>query len=138
MILMANGAIFGSNVAMIVGIVLFLRSGIANVSAPIQSSLPLTFVPKNLVSAYNSLILVVNSLIGIVAGIYTRYSLLKVESGYGKAYYISGALYLIASIFLLIIFTKKYNRTNNDSEVIEINAETAISSVDDSIKETLK
>ncbi|MDU4473471.1 MAG: MFS transporter, partial [Clostridium perfringens] len=102
------------------------------------SSLPLTFVPKNLVSAYNSLILVVNSLIGIVAGIYTRYSLLKTESGYGKAYYIAGDLYLIASIFLLIIFTKKYNRTNNDSEVIEINAETAISSVDDSIKETLK
>lgn len=138
MLLMANGAMFGSNVAMIVGIILFLRSGVANVSAPIQSSLPLTFVPKNLVSAYNSLILVVNSLIGIVAGIYTRYSLLKTESGYGKAYYIAGALYLISSILLLIVFTKKYNRANNDSEVIEINAETAISSVDDSIEETLK
>lgn len=131
MLLMANGAMFGTNVAMIVGIILFLRSGIANVSAPIQSSLPLTFVPKNLVSAYNSLI-------GIIAGIYTRYSLLKTEAGYGKAYYIAGTLYLIASILLLIVFTKKYNRSNNDSEAIEADAETAIASVDDSIEEILK
>lgn len=131
MLLMANGAMFGTNVAMIVGIILFLRSGIANVSAPIQSSLPLTFVPKNLVSAYNSLI-------GIIAGIYTRYSLLKTEAGYGKAYYIAGTLYLIASILLLIVFTKKYNRSNNDSEAIKADAETAIASVDDSIEEILK
>ncbi|WP_300349205.1 MFS transporter [Clostridium sp.] len=138
MLLMANGAMFGSNVAMIVGIILFLRSGVANVSAPIQGSLPLTFVSKNLVPAFNSLMLVVNSLIGFGAGFFTRYYLLKTNAGYGRAYYIAGTLYLIASILLLIVFTKKYNRNNQESEIIEANAETAIASVDDSIEETIK
>ena len=116
MVLMANGAMFGSNIAWAIGIILFVRSGVANASAPIEGSLPLTFVPKDLVPAYNSLILVTNSIIGILAGIFARYYLLETPNGYANAYYIAGALYLFSSILLLIVFTKKYNRSNNTAE----------------------
>lgn len=111
MLLMANGAMFTSNVALIIGAILFLRSGFANASNPIQQSLPLTFVPKNLKPTFSSLLLLVNSIVGIFAGIYTKNSLLVNNSGYSKAYYIAGVLYTIAMILLLVLFTKKYNRS---------------------------
>lgn len=110
MLLMANGAMFGANVAWAIGIILFLRSGVANIAGPIKASLPLTFVPKNLVPAYNSLMLIVNSLVGILAGLFARYYLLRTPSGYGTAYYIASTVYLIGSIAMLIVFFKKYNR----------------------------
>ncbi len=59
------------------------------------------------------------------------HSLLNGESRHVKYYHISNFLYLIASILLLIIFTKKYNRAPNYSDVIEADAETVIASVDD-------
>ena len=117
MLIMAKGTIFGGNIAWIIGIVLFLRSGLANTSSPIQQSLPLTFVPKNLAPAYSSVIMVSNSIVGIFAGLYARYSLLQTDAGYGKAYYITSTLYLIASIILLIVFTKKYNRGLSEEEI---------------------
>lgn len=114
MFLMAKGAMFGSNVAWIIGAILFLRSGLANASNPIQQSLPLTFVPKNLKPTFSSVLLLANSIVGIFAGIYTKNSLLVHNSGYSTAYYIAGALYAIAMIMLLIIFFKKYNRSFSD------------------------
>lgn len=122
MLIMANGYIFGGNVAWIIGIVLFLRSGFANTSGPIQQSLPLTFVPKNLVPAYSSFIMVSNSIVGIFAGLYARYSLLQTDAGYGNAYYIASALYFIASVMLLIVFYKKYNRglSEGDKKVSDV------------------
>lgn len=116
MFIMPHGAMFGANVSWAIGIILFFRSGIANASGPIELSLPLTFVPKNLVPTYNSLILVTNAVVGIIAGLFGRYVLFTKPSGYGTAYYIAGAVYLLCSIVLLIIFTKKYNRPSNNSE----------------------
>ncbi|MBZ6006439.1 MFS transporter [Paraclostridium bifermentans] len=117
MLIMANGTIFGGNIAWIIGSVLFLRSGLANASNPIQQSLPLTFVPKNLAPAYSSVILISNSIVGIFAGLFARYSLLKTDTGYGKAYYIASTLYFIASVVLLIVFIKKYNRGLSEEEI---------------------
>lgn len=119
MLIMANGTVLGGNIAWVIGGVLFLRSGLANASNPIQQSLPLTFVPKNLAPAYSSFILISNSIVGIVAGIYARYYLLKTESGYGTAYYIASILYFIAAVLLLIIFIKKYNRGLSEEEIQE-------------------
>ena len=122
MLVMANGAMFGANVAWIIGGVLFLRSGLANTSGPIQGSLPLTFVPKNLVPAYSSFIMVANAAVGIVAGIFAKNVLLKTDAGYGTAYYITSALYFTASIILLVVFTKKYNRGSEpEKEEVEAN-----------------
>ena len=121
MLLMAKGTIFGGNVAWVIGIILFLRSGLANTSGPIQQSLPLTFVPKNLAPAYSSLIMVSNSIVGIFAGLYARYSLLQTDAGYGKAYYITSTLYFISSVLLLLVFFKKYNRGLSEDSKKEVN-----------------
>ncbi|MEG2985891.1 MAG: MFS transporter, partial [Peptostreptococcaceae bacterium] len=107
------------NIAWIIGGVLFLRSGFANASNPIQQSLPLTFVPKNLAPAYSSFILISNSIVGIFAGIFARYSLLKTDAGYGQAYYIASTLYFIAAVLLLVVFIKKYNRGLSEEEIKE-------------------
>ncbi len=111
MLLMANGAIFGANVAWAIGIILFLRSGFANAAGPIKESLPLTFVSKNLVPAYNSIMLIVNGLVGIFA----IYYLLRTLSGYGTAYYIASVVYLIGSIGILLVLFKKYNRNSENN-----------------------
>ncbi len=119
MLIMANGLMFGSNIVWVIGAVLFLRSGFANASNPIQQSLPLTFVSKNLVPAYSSFMLLFNSAVGIIAGIYSRYWLLATDAGYGQAYYITAALYTFAMLLLLVIFTKRYNRSLSAEEVKE-------------------
>lgn len=119
MLIMANGTIFGSNIVWVIGGVLFIRSGLANASNPIQQSLPLTFVSKNLAPAYSSFILISNSVVGIFAGIYARYFLLRTESGYGTAYYITSTLYFTAIVLLVVVYTKKYNRGLSEKEIKE-------------------
>ena len=119
MLVMANGAMITTNIAWVIGAVLFVRSGLANTSGPIQGSLPLTFVPKNLVPAYNSLIIICNSIVGIIAGLCSRYYLLQTDAGYGMSYYITSVFYFTACIVLLIVFTKKYNRSLDKEETKE-------------------
>ncbi|SHE52362.1 MFS transporter [Clostridium fallax] len=116
MFIMANGAMLGSNVAWIVGIVLFFRSGLANACNPISSSLPLTFVSKDERPAYNSVIILVSAIGTILAGFFCRFFLLTSPSGYANAYYYTSALYGLASVILILVFYKKYNRVNVDEE----------------------
>ena len=124
MFIMANGAMFGSNVAWIIGITLFFRSGIANASAPIEGSLPLTFVPKDLVPAYNSFLMVTMSIVGFFTGLFSRFVLLRTDAGYGRAYYIASGIYAFSMILLLAIFTKKYNRSLDKQPTKESKEET--------------
>jgi len=60
--------------------------------------------------AYNSVIFVVQGLMQILAGMFTKGFLFKTNAGYSIAYYITAVLYTIACVFLLVVFTKKYNR----------------------------
>lgn len=108
MFLMARGNMFGSGVALAIGIILFLRSGLANASMPIQQSLQMALVPKNLRPAFSSLITIVNAAMGIIVGIFTSTVLLKSPSGYATAYYIAGGFYTVACILLLVL-KRKYN-----------------------------
>lgn len=117
MLLMANGMMFGANIAWCIGIILFLRSGIANATAPIEQSLPLTFMSKDLVPAYSSFMLIANSAVGIIAGLYARYWLLATDSGYATAYYVTSVFYIIAAILIFAFFFKKYNRGLSDKEI---------------------
>ena len=110
MLLMANGTIFGSSIVIAIGIIFFLRSGFANATMPIQNSFQMMLVSKNLRPAFSSLITIANAVIGILVGLFTQFVLLKHNSGYALAYYITAAFYLVASVILLIVFTKKYNR----------------------------
>lgn len=110
MFIMATGTRFGAHTALVIGIVLFLRSGLANATNPIQQSLQMTFVPKDLRPALTAMTTVISSVVGILVGLFTRYILLTHAAGYGQAYYLTAAFYTIASLLLMICFTKKYNR----------------------------
>lgn len=111
MLIMANGAMINpANVAWIVGIVLFIRSGLANATMPVQQTIQMTFVPKDLRPAFSSLITLIYAGVGIIVGLFTQFFLLKEPSGYATAYYWTSAFYAIACIMLMIVF-HKYNRT---------------------------
>ena len=110
MLLLANGTIFGSSIVIAIGIIFFLRSGFANATMPIQQSFQMMLVKKDLRPAFSSLTLITNAIIGIIVGLFTRYILLKNDSGYAIAYYLTSLFYLFASIVLLWAFHKKYNR----------------------------
>lgn len=122
MLLMAKANVyFGASVALGVGVVLFLRSGLANAGVPIQQSLQMTFVSKNLQPAFSSLMMIVNAAVGIIAGLFTKNILLVHNSGYGHAYYITSIFYLVANIMLLVCFTKKFNRAMSTTTEEEAN-----------------
>ena len=116
MLIMANGTIFGASTAWVIGIVLFVRSGLANATNPIQQSLQMTFVPKDLRPALTAMTTIISSVVGIIVGLFTRYFLLQHASGYGNAYYLTAFFYTAASILLMVCFTKKYNRRFEENE----------------------
>ena len=113
MLLMAKGKIFGNGITLAIGIIMFLRSGLANASMPIQQSLKMALVPKNLRPAFSSLMTIISSVVGIIVGLFTSFILLKHPEGYAMAYYITAALYVIACILLLVL-KKKYNHIMDD------------------------
>ncbi|CAM2919905.1 MFS transporter [Hathewaya histolytica] len=117
MLIIANGAAFGSHMVMAVGIGLFLRSGFMNASQPVQQALPMEFVTKEARPAYNAVIYVAQGLAQVVAGVLGKQFIFKLPNGYGKAYYVTAVIYTIASIMLIVVFTKKYNRPQVEKEL---------------------
>lgn len=118
MIMIAQGKAFGEGMVFMVGLALFMRSGLMNCSNPIMNSLPMSFVPKNMRPAYNSLIFVAGGLTSILAGAFTSGFLFKLPDGqgYSIAYYITGIIYTVASVLLLVVYKKKYNRPEEVEE----------------------
>lgn len=111
MFLMANGRNFGTGVTLFitVGVLLFLRSGLANATMPIQQEVQMVIVDKDMRPAFTAVVQIAYAAIGIVDGLFTEFYLLRKPIGYSYAYYIATALYIIVSIILLVVFTKKYN-----------------------------
>lgn len=120
MLIIANGNSFGKYMIPAVGVALFFRCGLMNLGYPVDSSLPMELVKKELRPAYSSLIFIISGLASILSGWYTKNFLFVTQNGYKSAYYVAGAIYLVASIMLFIIFFKKYNRSNTIEEV-EVN-----------------
>ncbi len=110
MLMIAKGNIFGGAIVIVIGVILFIRSGLANAAMPIQQSLQMILVSKDMRPAFSSLMTIVNAVIGILVGLFTQNVLLKTSAGYATAYYITSVFYFLASVLLLIFFTKKYNR----------------------------
>lgn len=110
MLIIANGAAFGSHMVMAVGTGLFLRSGFMNAAMPVQQALPMEFVSKEARPAYNAVIYVAQGIAQVVAGVLGKQFIFSLQNGYAKAYYVTGVIYIIASVILLVVFTKKYNR----------------------------
>ncbi len=117
MITIAMGDSFGVYMIPVVGAALFLRSGFMNLGFPIDSSLPMELVPANLRPAYSSLIFVTSGLISILAGIITEKYIFTTLEGYRYAYFYASAIYVVASLTLLITLYKKFNIPSDDTEL---------------------
>ena len=111
MFLMANGRHFGTGITVfvIVGVLLFLRSGLANATMPIQQEVQMIIVDKDMRPAFTAVVQIAYAVIGIIDGLFTAFYLLKTPAGYANAYYIATALYVVVSILLIVMFAKQYN-----------------------------
>ena len=120
MLIIGNGDKFGSMMVLAVGAGLFFKSGLMNAANPIVQSLPMEFVTKELRPAYSSVIFVSQSVVTILAGLFTAGFLFNDKflgaSGYRIAYYVTAVLYLIAIGVLATQFTKKFNRPQTENK----------------------
>lgn len=112
MLLLANGRHLGSGMFLfvIVGILLFLRTGLANATMPIQQEVQMVIVDKDLRPAFTGVVQIAYAVVGAIDGLFTGLYLFNTTDGYANAYYIAAVIYVIASVLLLINFAKKYNR----------------------------
>ena len=126
MLFICNGKAFGPLMTPVVTVSFFLRSGFMNAAWPVSNSLPMEFVEKDYRPAYNSMIFITTGLCSIVAGIFGKSFLFKLDGGYSYAYYITSVMYVIASLIILFVFTDKYNRSFENSDENEANKESNV------------
>ncbi len=130
MFIMANGQMLGRGMTLsvIICIVLFLRSGIANASSPIAQTLQMAMVDKDHRPALSALLSLISAVTGVLTGLFCTFVLFTSIKGYATAYLIAGVLYVIGALFLLVAFKKKYNNltrpasrqaTTHENEVAE-------------------
>lgn len=115
MLLIANGDRFGRFTVPVVGVALFLRSGLINLSSPIDSALSMELVPPALRPAFSSIINLAAGLASILSGWFTGHILFVQQEGYRTAYYIASAIYVVACV-LLLTGLRKYNRVSADQK----------------------
>lgn len=121
MLLLANGRHLGSGMFLfvLVGILLFLRTLLANATMPIQQEVQMVIVEKDLRPAFTSVVQIAYAVVGVIDGLFTGLYLFNTTDGYANAYYIAAVIYVIASILLLVNFAKKYNRILENSHEAE-------------------
>lgn len=117
MILIANGDKFGRFTIPVVGIALFIRSGLINLSSPVDSSLSMELVSKEFRPSYASALNIVAGLASIASGIFTGKVLFVTQEGYKTAYYIAAVIYSIACTILMVALWK-HNRLKEE-EIVE-------------------
>lgn len=112
MLIMGIGHALGTGMTLIVVVTItyFLRSGIANAAMPVQNTLQMFLVNKDLRPAFTSLTTLVIAGVGILDGFFTEFYLLKTMQGYATAYFVASGLYLVGSLILIIYLKKDYNR----------------------------
>lgn len=116
MLLIAQGDRFGNNMVWVVGISLFMRAGLMNLSSPIDSSFSMEIVESELRPIYASIINFIAGIASIVSGYYTgKYLFVNLE-GYREAYYIAAGIYGVASLIFILNFMK-YNRVSSEEEM---------------------
>lgn len=116
MLLIAQGDRFGNNMVWVVGISLFMRAGLMNLSSPIDSSFSMEIVEPELRPIYASIINFIAGIASIISGYYTgKYLFVNLE-GYREAYYIAAGIYGVASLIFILNFMK-YNRVSSEEEM---------------------
>lgn len=102
MLIIANGDKFGKFMIPVVGIALFMRSGFVNLSYPVDSSLSMEIVDKELRPVFATVINVVAGIASVASGWFTGNILFVTQEGYRTAYYIAAIFYGIACTILLV------------------------------------
>lgn len=116
MLLIAQGDRFGNNMVWVVGISLFMRAGLMNLSSPIDSSFSMEIVEPELRPIYASIINFIAGIASIVSGYFTgKYLFVNLE-GYREAYYIAAEIYGVASLIFILNFMK-YNRVSSEEKM---------------------
>lgn len=116
MLLIAQGDRFGNNMVWVVGISLFMRAELMNLSSPIDSSFSMEIVEPELRPIYASIINFIAGIASIISGYYTgKYLFVNLE-GYREAYYIAAGIYGVASLIFILNFMK-YNRVSSEEEM---------------------
>lgn len=110
MLLIANGDYFGHYMIPVVGVSLFIRAGLANLSSPAESALSMRIVPKEMRPAYTAVVNFVAGLISILSGTFTGKILFLNLVGYRISYYIAAILYLVAGFIIFFGFKKHIGR----------------------------
>lgn len=114
MLLMPNlGSIahaIGISLTITTGVILFFRSGIANMASPVSGSLSMSLVPKDYRPAFSSAGTVIGLCVSFLEGLFTQYVLFTTNQGYATAYYIAAGCYVVSIVFLMLTLFKKYNR----------------------------
>lgn len=111
MVLLANGRAIAPGITLfvIVGVLLFLRSGLANATMPINQKFQMIIVDKDARPAFTAVIQISMAIVGIIDGLFTGIYLFKTPDGYFNAYYIAAGIYVVLSILLIVAMYKKYN-----------------------------
>lgn len=116
MLLIAQGDRFGSSMVWVVGVSLFMRAGLMNLSSPIDSSFSMEIVDPELRPIYASIINFIAGIASIASGYYTGKYLFLTLEGYRQAYYIGAGIYGVASLIFILNFMK-YNRVSSEEEM---------------------
>lgn len=112
MFIIGNGGIQGLSTISIISTSLFFRSGLINATSPVFSSFPMELVEEKYRPAYSSIIFIVQGISQTITGIFAKNLLFKSNVGYGKAYFVAGALFALAQVFLLLNFIKLHSKSN--------------------------
>lgn len=112
MFIIGNGGIQGLSTISIISTSLFFRSGLINATSPVFSSIPMELVEKKYRPAYSSIIFIAQGISQTITGFFAKNLLFKSNIGYGKAYFIAGALFALAQVFLLLNFSKLHSKSN--------------------------
>lgn len=115
MFIVAEGSKFEKNTALIIGGALFMRTGIMNLNAPIDSSLAADMVDKKLLPLYTGILSFIVGITGVLSGQFTGRFLFNLENGYKLGYYLAALLYFVGAIIVFVWFSKfdeKYNQEN--------------------------
>lgn len=119
MLIIANGDKFGVYTIPVVGIALFLRSGIANMAEPVESALPMETVTKEQRTTMSFMVNIMNGTVNIFAGFFTGKILFVENTGYRYGYYIAAILYLFAMAIMFFYFRPRYDDMSQGQMTLE-------------------
>lgn len=106
MILVAEGNRFGDSRIWIIGVALFIRTGIMNLGSPIDSSLAVEVVNEKMVPLYTGIISFITGIAGVLSGQFTGKILFDLPNGYKLGYYLGAGLYFIGALIIATNFSR--------------------------------